>query len=540
MLTARAAEVYEKVGDMYLKAKRFEDSVAAYKQAQARFPEGGGRLNYNLAQVCRQQGNLGQAVVYLDAYLRLQPQGLDAYELKIKLLHMLQRDAEVLPWLEQASRADPFNVGLKLLLARSFAQARQPEQAERLYLELAAKSPTGDIYRGLFRLYLDERRLGLAKGLALLNRTLTEAKKEQTGPNPAVPQAEAMIAALRDDGVVAQNLVRVAYQQLQRDDLKFSTVNLLAMLADRHKQLKEAEEFYRKGLVGATPANEALLYSGLLRVLWKTRKYDEVARVCQRGLKRSQATSPTLFYLDLARALARLGNIDQALAEVKRGLGQAADPDRFAFYLLKMRLLVLAERFDDAEKECQSLFKDFRQPGETIEIHYVLSSIYSAAHKLPQAEEQLAIVLKIDPNNATANNDLGYIWADQGKNLKEAEELIRKALDIDRRQRQNSTAADADKDNAAYIDSLGWVLFRRGQLESARDELEKACLLPDGDDPTIWDHLGDVYYRLEQLERARSTWQHALHLYERDKLRTMDQRYKELQRKYKLLDSARK
>jgi len=84
------------------------------------------------------------------------------------------------------------------------------------------------------------------------------------------------------------------------------------------------------------------------------------------------------------------------------------------------------------------------------------------------------------------------------------------------------------------------VLFRRGQIEAARVELEKAIALPDGEDPTIWDHLGDVYMRQGQLERARTTWERARDLYERENSRTMDHRYKDLKRKIKLLDSVSK
>ena len=207
-----------------------------------------------------------------------------------------------------------------------------------------------------------------------------------------------------------------------------------------------------------------------------------------------------------------------------------------SFRLLRVRILTMAKRFDKAEAECQTMLKDFSRPGEILEARYVLSGVYSAAKKYVQAEEQLEQILKTDPDNATANNDLGYIWADQGKKLKEAEELIRKAIDLDRRQRKK--LSDAGEDNAAYIDSLGWVLFRRGQLDAARGELEKAIALPDGDDPTIWDHLGDVYFRQGQMERARTTWQRARDLYRRENSRTMDHRYKELQRKIKLLDSA--
>ena len=535
-IAARAAELYERIGGLYLKAERYDDAVASFRQAQKRYPDGAGRLNFNLAQVSHKQGQLAQAIIYLDAYLRLQPQGLEAYELKIKLLQTLRRDVELLPWLEQASRADAFNVGLKLLLARTLVQGRQGEKAEKVYQELIGKSPTAEVYRGLFHLYQGEGKLG--KALDLINRTFQEAKEEKAGPNPAAPQADAIIAALRDDRDLAKNLVDVGYKQINRDQsLKFHTLHLLAVLADRQRQIKQAEDFYRKCLTNYTPQTEALVYSGLLRVLWKQRKYGEVIKVCQQGLRLAKTTNPSLFHGDLARALARQEQFDAALKEADVGFDAAsADDDRLSFRLLRVRILTMAERFDKAEAECQTMLKDFSRPGDTLEARYLLSGVYSAAKKYVQAEEQLEQILKTDPDNATANNDLGYIWADQGKKLKEAEELIRKAIDLDRRQRKK--LSDAGEDNAAYIDSLGWVLFRRGQLDAARGELEKAIALPDGDDPTIWDHLGDVYFRQGQMERARTTWQRARDLYRRENSRTMDHRYKELQRKIKLLDSV--
>jgi tetratricopeptide (TPR) repeat protein len=537
-LALRAAELYEKIGGMYLKAKQYEQAVAAYRQAQARYPDGAGTLNFNLALVFEKQGSLPQALISVEAYLRRLPQGLEAYELKIKLLKALRRDADVLPWLEQASQNDRFNVGLKLLLARGYANARQSFAAEKVYTELAAKSPSADVYRDLFRLYLDEPRLGSGRAMSLLDKALDEARTPQPVPTLAPAQADAMIAALRDNAGLARDMVHAAYvNHLPQHNAKlaFHTLQLLAILADRHRQLDEAEKFYRECLTRQPPANTAeAVYRGLLRVLWKARNYKVIEAECRKALAQFPSA---LFHINLARALAAQGKTELGLAEIERALTQT--PDRLAVQYWKVRLLTMAERFDKAEAECQAMLKDAHLPGEILDIRLSLSNVYSTAHKLPQAEEQLELVLKMDPNNAGANNDLGYLWADQGKNLKPAEELIRKAIDLDRQQRKKAAAADADEDNAAYIDSLGWVLFRRGQLEAARHELERAVTLPDGDDPTIYDHLGDVYYRLQQMERARTAWRQALTLYERERLRTMDQKYKDLQRKYKLLDSAR-
>src|SRR5205823_3277347 len=142
---------------------------------------------------------------------------------------------------------------------------------------------------------------------------------------------------------------------------------------------------------------------------------------------------------------------------------------------------------------------------------------YSAARKYDESEQELQRVLEADPDDATANNDLGYQWAERSKNMPEAEKLIRRALRLDNEQRNSGpkVGTDADKDNAAYIDSLGWVLFRRGLLDEARSELEKAAALPGGlDDPTVWDHLGDVYFKLELKAKAAAAWQESIRLYD--------------------------
>src|SRR5206468_823794 len=89
-----------------------------------------------------------------------------------------------------------------------------------------------------------------------------------------------------------------------------------------------------------------------------------------------------------------------------------------------------------------------------------------------------------------------YLYAEQGKNLEKAEAMIRKAL-------------KEEPDNSAYLDSLGWVLFKRGKVKEALDPLEKAVTHPSGADATIHEHLGDVYFRLQQTAKAKAAWEKA-------------------------------
>lgn len=535
-IRARAAETYERIGNLYRKAKQFDKAIEAYRHAQQRAPERASRLSYNLAQLCHEQSRDAEALKYLDDYLRLQPPGLDAYEMKIALLDRLKRGGEALPWLEQTARADKHNTGLQLLLAREYGRAKQHDQAEALYLRLAEASPAGEAYRGLFHLW--QQRGQTDRILATLDKMVetATAKKQEPGAHLSAARAKAMIAALREDGELAKGLVQVGFQAVGRGRaLQFETLHLLAVLADRHRKAAEAEAFYRRCLRAGPGQNEALLYAGLLRVLLRARRYEQAVEVCQSGLRQARATNKLLFYNDLARANAALERYDAALKAADDGTALAGDDTKITLQMLRVRILAMAERYDQAETECLALLKAKRTPGEVLEVRYVLATVYSTAKQKAKAEEQLQLILKADPSNATANNDLGYTWAEQGKNLVEAEAMIRRALEQDRRRRRNSPSltADEDVDNASYVDSLGWVLFRRGQFEEARQELERATKLPDSDDPVIWDHLGDVYFRLHRGADARAAWERALRCYEEGRRRT-DDRHRDLQRKLKV------
>src|SRR5205814_7214565 len=134
--------------------------------------------------------------------------------------------------------------------------------------------------------------------------------------------------------------------------------------------------------------------------------------------------------------------------------------------------------------ECEKLLKDYPQPRFTRDIRYRMAAILSNAKRYPESEKELRRLLEQDPNDARACNFLGYELADQSRNLDEAERLVRRAIDLDRQARR-SGGEDGDEevddsDSAAYLDSLGWVLFRQGKYAEARQWLEKATAQPDG------------------------------------------------------------
>ncbi len=112
-----------------------------------------------------------------------------------------------------------------------------------------------------------------------------------------------------------------------------------------------------------------------------------------------------------------------------------------------------------------------------------------------EARGTLEILWRENPGDANVANSLGYFLADRGEELERAVTLIQQAL-------------AAEPRNGAYLDSLGWALFRQGKFSEALDQLILATnALPD--DPTILEHLGLALHALDQADEALRVLQRA-------------------------------
>jgi Tfp pilus assembly protein PilF len=127
---------------------------------------------------------------------------------------------------------------------------------------------------------------------------------------------------------------------------------------------------------------------------------------------------------------------------------------------------------------------------------YRVAGVYARIGNPSAADQVLKDVLAIDSSHAGAGNDLAYSWAEQGKNLDDAETLVRRAV-------------SSEPDNASFLDSMGWVLYKRGKFAEALESLKKAAGPDSQADPIVLDHLGDALYQTGDLDQAARRWQQA-------------------------------
>jgi len=128
--------------------------------------------------------------------------------------------------------------------------------------------------------------------------------------------------------------------------------------------------------------------------------------------------------------------------------------------------------------------------------YFTLGALYDANKQKQEGIDAMTKAIAINPANAPALNYLGYTYAEQGTHLDEAEKLVKRALKV-------------EPEDGFYVDSLGWVYYKKGQYQKAVGELERAVNL-SGDDPTITEHLGDAYNRLGKSRDARGQYEDAL------------------------------
>jgi tetratricopeptide (TPR) repeat protein len=176
------------------------------------------------------------------------------------------------------------------------------------------------------------------------------------------------------------------------------------------------------------------------------------------------------------------------LEELARTQPQSA-PDLYA-----ARAALLEWRGDD-RRAGQLLDEGVTRYPDALELRLNRAFHLDRSGKDEAAIRELRAILAERPGDAHVQNALGYTLADHDRNLAEARQLVAAAL-------------AQSPDNAATLDSMGWVLFREGNYPAALEHLQHARR--NGADPEIDLHIGEVQWAMGDTTAARKTWTDAL------------------------------
>ncbi len=198
----------------------------------------------------------------------------------------------------------------------------------------------------------------------------------------------------------------------------------------------------------------------------------------------------------LALSFQEVGDRTQALKITHDVLASA--PGDVETEVVYAELLRDAQRYSEAIAVLNGIISRAGSHDADARIYYLRGANEERSGKWPEAEADLKHSLKLAPNAADVLNYLGFAWVDRGEHLKEALDMLQRAVAL-------------APDSGAIIDSLGWARFRMRDYAGAVRDLERAVFLDPGD-ADINDHLGDAYWRIGRQTEARYQWRHALTL----------------------------
>jgi tetratricopeptide (TPR) repeat protein len=333
---------------------------------------------------------------------------------------------------------------LAVLLEAQVLQKRSPAAAAKRLGEFVEKNPASR-----------EARLSYARVLVLEKR-FAEARKQFEAVASANPQNADVVYAV-------------------------------GLLAYQLKDYSAAEDFMKRVLGMSYRDPEGVRY--ILGQIAEDQKLWPRAIEWYESIKTGDHVMPAR--MRTANAMAKQGKLDEARSFLKR---IAADhpEDQVQLTVAEAQLLRDAQRHADAfGLLTEALAKEPEQPD-------LLYDIALTAEKLERfdlLESHLRKLIQVKPDHAHAYNALGYSFAERNTRLPEARKLIEKALEL-------------APEDYFIIDSLGWVLYREGDLKGAARELRRAYSgRPDAE---IGAHLGEVLWMLGERAEARRIWDEAL------------------------------
>jgi tetratricopeptide (TPR) repeat protein len=440
-------------------------------------------------------------------------------------LLLRRRTAPAGAQLRQALESDPGLVAARLQLATIDLRLGQLDAADQLLAPLAGRTETPILVlraNVLFRQGAVPQALALLDNAAQANPTdmqlpvakadltlarggpahAAEAERTLTGALAANPSAEALYQALYTmyaQGLVpdaANKRIQLLNQAMQNIPHNRFVRLCLAGEYARGGNKPRAEQILR-GLLEEDPQDYEVLRE-LLRVLYLQGRLDQARGMVQQLLTapnpdRALLAAAAWFDVEVAEDLIDKDQPAQAADLLRAALARPTDDPTPL-----VAVLARALEHDHQVEKIAPLFEQAMadHPEDRTDLRFAWAMLAESLGQWPQSEDLLQAILRDDPDNDQAANALGYTWADQDRNLAPARTLIERAV-------------QARPDSSAYVDSLGWVLYKLGQFQAAQEQLAKAAGLPGGAEPTILNHLGDAQYRLGRKAEALRLWHQA-------------------------------
>jgi tetratricopeptide (TPR) repeat protein len=450
--------------------------------------------NYELvADVARrflQQGKTDRALKLLDRVAERPDAPGELHALHGVALTSVGRTAEALKAYMRAAERPPVIVAVYQAVVRILADDRRTAEALPLLIRARKSFATepgslldiADLYRVIGS--ADARWQVQAKAAALEVLAQVRSLKPE---DPALALRLSDRYAQLGQADQAESVLRELQERAPRNSAAVSRLAELYLRSGRIPEASRQLEALRK----IDPANPVTYYF-LGVVALEEKQFERARNHFERAILINPGLEPA--HTDLAVALLSLLRPEEAVNVLDRARKEV--PPSFRIEYLSGVARSQLKRFDqalEAYSAAEKLGSTNQPPLTDHRFYFQVGALLERKGDETKSIEYLEKALELKPDYDDALNHLGYMWAEKGKNLPKARAMIEQAL-------------KAEPENPAYMDSMGWVLFKLGKHSEALDWLLKARQRMTEPDATVLDHVGDAAAACARWDLAREAW----------------------------------
>lgn len=471
-------EVHEKLAGLFLRSGQIDELLEVCRNSLEKFPDNPA-LNMIMADVLAGREDYYGAIKHYRKVTEVDPGGSRAYLLMGTVYDALRQYGRAEEMYRQVVLNDASNPMGQHFLAQSQMRKGDWEAAEASLGKATSLRPNSPRIREHFAwvlLKLDKTDeavreykllLKLDPGNKKIRNYLEELKNHSASSHEAPFASKEFPDDLNDSLDVHMGIATVFYEQAV--------------------YLKALDEFQisaiRNG--GKEPR---MLISRVYELMGRMDKAIEEFEIIRRMEPES---------VDILQYMARLYSLDEQPEEVVRLVERAValQPENDSLHHSLSMAYMAVEKYDFA---ADSMRTAITLSADKDSYYFELGALLVRSGQYSDAIENMQRAIRLNPMNSNAHNFIGYMYALKGQYLDKALAHLKKALSIQPR-------------NGYFLDSLGWIYFKKGDSVKALSEIKKAMVYI-APDPTLYDHLGDVQFALKNYEEAHGAWKTSLSL----------------------------
>jgi tetratricopeptide (TPR) repeat protein len=485
-------------------------------------PDHGG-INYALADIYFQLGDLTNAAYYGKQATRLEP-GNRWYHLKLaEIYRRAGKNQATLEELRTILERNPDDLDVLYLLARTYNRYNEYLKSNQIYNRILKKTgATQNIY---LQKYQNFSQLGMTDS----SIAMVEKMYQLDPDNLNNLQMLGRLYLENDQPQEAKAKLKEAIQRNSRDPKS------LVMLSDIY--IKETQwDSARTLLTSVTadtlvsPADKIEISRYLFRQFNQDTSNTDLRKLMGTVLDTFTKTHPDFgpahtisadFFVQTnqpGKALQALKKTNQLIPEndaawrqrvqmlyvdgqytqtiqVGKKANQYVPDDAFIHFFIGSSYLI-DQQSDSAVSWLQQASRlPARKPFKSV-IFGSLGDAYSDLNQWEQAKQAYEEAIRLDENNDNALNNYAYYLSTRGEQLKYAQTLAERALEI-------------RPSNPSYLDTLGWIYYKLEEYDNALRYIKAAAKTGQAS-ATVLEHMGDVYHKMDEQKLAREYWQKAL------------------------------